>query len=311
MNADSLSSEDREVIALLDGSKIIITGAGGMLGNAFVNQIRKRLPSAKLLAYTRNQLDVCNVFDIDKIEAERPDIIIHCACLVNADLCELQPEIAKEVIVDGTKNIYRVAKKSKSVVLYPQSFLVFNGNDYEVDEDTVASPLNAYGVYKLEAELELLRQLPNSISLRLAGFFGGNDKDKNFVGKFLAMLQIAKKSKNHFEIGNRVWQPTYTEDIAANALLLLAKQKTGIYCMASHGSASFFEVAKEIVGALGLEKQISVSETDASIFAEREAAARPRSVIMRNRRLEREGLDRQRLWSSALKDYLSTLNFKL
>lgn len=312
MSDESLSKEDIGVISALGGKKILITGAGGMLGTAFVNQINKNIPNARVLALSRNQLDVCNENQLEKIEAEKPDIIIHCACLVNADMCETQPDVARNIIVNGTKNISLIAQNCGSQIIYPQSFLVFSGKELHVDEETEPSPLNTYGHLKLEAELELLRQLPNSISLRMGGFFGGREKDKNFVGKFLSLIRNAKQNnQRHLEIGNRVWQPTYTEDIAANALLLLAEKKSGIYCMAAHGSATFYEVAKETLSILGLADQITLGEIDASLFAKKEAAARPQAVIMQNKRLVRENLDRQRVWSSALKPYLSSYGFTL
>jgi dTDP-4-dehydrorhamnose reductase len=312
MNDESLSKEDRGVISSLGGKKILITGAGGMLGKAFVNQINKYIPDPRVLALSRNQLDVCNDDHLKKIEAENPDIIIHSACLVNADMCEIQPDVARNIIVSGTKNISLIAQNCGSQIIYPQSFLIFSGDVLLVDEKTQPSPLNVYGHLKLEAEMEMLKQLPNSMSLRLGGFFGGGEKDKNFVGKFLSLIKKAKQNnQSYLEIGNRVWQPTYTEDIAANALLLLAKKKSGVYCMAAHSSATFYEVAKEILNILGLADQFTLGEIDASLFAKTEAAARPQAVIMQNKRLKRESLDRQRVWSSALKSYLSSYRFTL
>lgn len=312
MNDESLSIEDRDVISVLCGKKILITGAGGMLGTAFVNQIYKYIPDPRVLALSRNQLDVCNDDHLEKIKAENPDIIIHCACLVNADMCEIQPDVARNIIVSGTKNITKIAQHCESQIIYPQSFLIFSGDAPLVDEMTQPSPLNEYGRLKLEAEMEMLRQLPNSMSLRLGGFFGGGEKDKNFIGKFMALIKKAKQSnQSYLEIGNRVWQPTYTQDIAANSLLLLAKKKSGVYCMAAHGSATFYEVAKETINILGLEDQITLGEIDASLFVMKEAAARPPAVIMQNKRLIKENMDRQRVWSSALKSYLSTYRFTL
>ena len=312
MNGESLSIEDIDVISVLCGKKILITGAGGMLGTAFVNQIYKYIPDPRVLALSRNQLDVCNDDHLEKIKAENPDIIIHCACLVNADMCEIQPDVARNIIVSGTKNITKIAQHCGSQIIYPQSFLIFSGEAPLVDEMTQPSPLNEYGRLKLEAEMEMLRQLPNSMSLRLGGFFGGGEKDKNFIGKFLALIKKAKQNnQSYLEIGNRVWQPTYTQDIAANSLLLLAKKKSGVYCMAAHGSATFYEVAKETINILGLEDQITLGEIDASLFVKKEAAARPLAVIMQNKRLLEENMDRQRVWYSALKSYLSTYGFTL
>jgi dTDP-4-dehydrorhamnose reductase len=312
MNDDCLLPNDKNVISVLDGKRFLITGAGGMLGQAFANKISKYLPNSRMLALSRSEFDICNYVHLKKIETERPDFIIHCGGLVNADICESQPEDAKNIILNGTKNICRVAQNCGSLVLYPQTFLIFSGIDKFVDEDTIANPLSTYGLLKLEAESESLQLLPNSLSLRLGGFFGGGKKDKNFVGKFLSMIKLSLKNKEpHLEVGNRIWQPTFTEDIAANSLLLLAEKKSGIYCMASHGSASFFELATEILSILGLRDRVLLSEIDSSLIARKELAARPKSLIIINKRLQAEKMDRQREWTTALSSYLLSQDIKM
>jgi dTDP-4-dehydrorhamnose reductase len=307
MNNQCLSLSDIELISSLDIKKILITGGAGMLGSAFINQISSYLPGVRLIAPNKSELDICNTNDIYKIESQKPDLIIHCAGLVNADLCELQPELARDVILNGTKNICDLAMNCNSLMLYPQTFLIYGEVNDEIDENTVPNPMSIYGALKLEAEKELLRRFPKVLSLRLGGFFGGGEKDKNFVGKFLEIIKShLSKSSKPLLVGDRIWQPTYTEEIAANALLLIALKKSGIYCMASHGSASFFDVANEIINILGLSEQIKLKPVIGSYFSEKEAARRPKRAILNNKRLKSENLDRQSTWSSALKGYLQS-----
>ena len=76
----------------------------------------------------------------------------------------------------------------------------------------------------------------------MGGFFGGEEKDTNFVGKITSHIsKLIKQGEKKMEIGDRVWQPTFTNDIAYNSLILLANNKNGKYNMASHGSCSFFK----------------------------------------------------------------------
>ena len=112
------------------------------------------------------------------------------------------------------------------------------------------------------------------------------------------------------EIGDRVWQPTFTKDVAYNSLLLLANNKVGKFCMSSHGSCSFFELTKKILEILGISEIFNILPISAKILAEKEIAIRPLSVIMKNDRLIKESLDRQRKWEISLKEYLSNQYFK-
>ena len=151
----------------------------------------------------------------------------------------------------------------------------------------------------------------DALSVRMGGFFGGESCDKNFVGFFTPhMFKLIRQGTNFIDIGNRVWQPTYTNDLAANCLLLLAADRSGIYCMASHGSTSFYDLAVEIAAQLGISDKITIGHADMAVLAAKEKMRRPKSVIIRNMRLQAEGLDRQRPWQQSLYEYLNQPFFK-
>ncbi len=292
-------------LASLSGKVILITGAGGMLGSAFKIMLDHYAPKNNVIALARYQLDVADRDSVIAVSAKKPDIIIHCAANVNADHCEDYPDACYKIQVEGTQNIIELAKKVNAKIFYPQSFLIFSGGNLPITEETMPSPLSAYGKYKLEAEKLLMEQLPDTLTVRMAGFFGGYEKDKNFVGKFISHIaKIIKENPGPQEVGDRVWQPTYTHDLAYNSLLLLAKQKTGIYNMASHGEASFYDLACEIVGRLNLNSLVRIVRAPAEKFNKKEKAARPSKAVMLNKRLIREGMDRQRPWQESLGEYL-------
>ena len=77
---------------------------------------------------------------------------------------------------------------------------------------------------------------------------------------------------------------------------LLANNKIGKFCMSSHGSCSFFELSKKILEILDISEIFNIFPISAKILAEKEIATRPLSVIMKNDRLIKENLDRQRKW---------------
>ena len=112
------------------------------------------------------------------------------------------------------------------------------------------------------------------------------------------------------DIGSRIWQPTFTNDLAYNSLLLLANNKSGKYNMASHGSCSFFELTYEILKILNITEIFTINKISAKILNKRELAKRPLSLIMTNNRLNNENLDRQRDWKISLKEYIEKPYFK-
>jgi len=293
----------------LNGKTIVITGAAGMLGSAFKECLEKL--NVKLYAYSHKELDVTDENAVIAAAKLKADIIIHCAGIVNADFCEKNIEEAYKSHVIGTKNIIKLAKINNSRVLYPQSFLIYGEEKSIVNEETVPSPLNNYGKFKYEAEKLLLKNLNNSLIVRMGGFFGGYAKDKNFVGKFIPSLATKIKNNEKIqEVGDRVWQPTYTKDLALNCLQLIALEKSGIYNMASIGEATFFEVAEVIFNILNLNEKLELKPVSAANVEQNQAAKRPSKLIMENKRLKKEGLDFQRNWKESLIEYVNNPYFK-
>ena len=304
-------AHDHDKIAALAGKTFLITGGDGMLGRAFKAQLARHAPTATVHSLGKEQLDVRKPEAFAAHEPLRPDYVVHCAALVDADYCEDHPEEGRASIVEGTRNAIHYASRLGASLLYPQSFLIHDG-EKPIDESTAPSPLCVYGRLKSEAEALVLDQFDGSfLAVRMGGFFGGAQADDNFVGRMTPHLaNLVREGKQSIDVGNRIWQPTYTHDLAANSLLLMAQQASGIYCMASHGRASFHELTVEIARLLGIDSKVHIGCVDASLLASKERARRPLRAEMTNRRLQAEGLDRQRTWQSSLAEYLSNPYFE-
>ena len=301
-------------LSKLSGKKFLINGAEGMLGIAFYEMLTEYVPNCKIIQCTKKELDVTNLNQVLSFDDKKFDYIIHCASISSlspVDYCEEHPDESYKVYIEGIKNIIKLAKKVNAKLLYPQSFLIYDGESNPVNENTLPKPLCVYAEDKLKSELIILNELQNSLIVRMGGFFGGRENDKNFVGKIIPeILRKIHDEEKVLEIGDRVWQPTFTNDLALNCLLLLANQKSGKYNMASKGKASFYELTKEVVSILSLDKKIKLVKINSLEFSKKEKAKRPLLVLMNNDKLEKEGLDIQRSWQEGLKEYLGHQYFK-
>lgn len=293
-------------LAPLRGARIVLTGAGGMLGRAFVEALEPLGDAVRVHAFPHEALDVTDEAAVLRLAALQPTIVLHCGGMSLADRCEREPELARRVHVEGTRHVGRLALASGARVFYPQSVFIFDGSELPVHEGTVPNPPFTYGRVKLEAERYLLSEVEGSLVVRMAGFFGGEERDKNFVGQFTRELErLLAAGETHYAVGDRVWQPTWTLDHARNTLLLLARGRKGIYNMGAKGEATFFDVATACVDALGLASRIAIEPRPAEGFVRQEPARRPARMLTANTRLEREGLDRMRPWRDALREYLA------
>lgn len=287
--------------------RVLITGGAGMLGSAFTELLKEKGHTVRSLDH--HSLDITHRENV-LAEAEfKPEWIIHCAGIVNAEYCEENREDCFRVHVEGTKHVIELAERTEAKLFFPQSFLIFDGDANPIVEETLPYPLSVYGEAKLQAEEEIKKALPDALIVRMGGFFGGEEKDKNFVGIFTRILKKKLEAGEKTALGGvRVWQPTWTKELAANTLLLLESEKTGIYHMASHGEASFYDIAVLIVETLGLAGKITIEP--APPYAFKEKGKRPERAVMENKRLKEEGLDRMREWEESLREYLKRPYFQ-
>ncbi|MDA0962229.1 MAG: sugar nucleotide-binding protein [Proteobacteria bacterium] len=285
--------------------KFLVTGGEGMLGRAFA-QLTPQLAGSTVFAPGKHVLDVRDeAAMLATVPHAEGGWVVHCAAMVNVEGCARDPDTAREIIVGGTRNAIALARTAGARLLYPQSFLVHDGRENPIPENAKPCPLSLYGELKYECQRLIEDAFDDALIITMAGFFGGEEKDKNFVGRIIPAMHAAiLRGETRFIIGDRVWQPTWTDDLAFNALHLMLKGCTGHYQMACHGEASFAELAAEIVIALGWRDRLTIDPVDAASVSANELGRRPDRAVLSCERLKAERLDLQRDWRSTLHAYL-------
>ncbi len=297
----------QKILDQFHDKRILVTGGKGMLGHSFYQKAKQYLPNIEIINLGKDELDVTQQ---EQVLSWRKWLdggwIIHCAALVNVESCASNRDFSKNIIVNGTKNIVDLAKVSNSKIFYPQSFLVYDCKVTPVPETAPLTPLSYYGELKAEAESLVLDGQCEHLSVRMAGFFGGEERDKNFVGKIIKHIhQLIENKIDHIKIGDRVWQPTWTDDLALNSLILMASGKRGVAQMACHGSASFYELTKTIAQEFHWDNFIDIIKVSTDKLNINELGKRPSSSELSCTYLRESKLDLQNNWQDALKNYLS------
>jgi len=173
---------------------ILVTGGGGMLGSA-IAELAATSPHFVPNPLSRGELDVRDAAAVMKCtDLVAGGWIIHCAAMVDVRACATDPDAARAVIVEGTRNIAALARSAGARLLFPQSFLIYSGGDGLIEETTPPAPLSLYGALKLEAETVVLETLDDPLVIRMAGFVGGGPIDKNFVGRIIPAMHRARPS---------------------------------------------------------------------------------------------------------------------
>lgn len=98
------------------------------------------------------------------------DIILHLAAIVGVPACNKNPELAKAVNVEGTRNI-NLLRSEKQLLIYASTGSNYGKVEGICTEDSPLNPLSVYGVTKSQAEREIMEK-GNAVALRFATGFG-------------------------------------------------------------------------------------------------------------------------------------------
>ncbi len=287
--------------------KVLMTGAAGMLAYDVCRHLVSNSHAVIKTDINQRESDM-EYLDVTRFDAvlecmdrHYPDFIFHFAAETNVDLCEQQPEHAYRINTAGTDNMARAALKYNLPLLYISTGAVFRGDRFdpytELDDP---DPINVYARSKYEGEKIVQNTVSRHFILRAGWMIGGLELDKKFVFKILS--QLKEKKKEIFAVNDKFGSPTFTFDFANNILPVLSTKRYGLYHMANAGVASRYDIAREIVTILNLERDIKVTPVNSEHFPL--PAARGRSEAIMNYRLDSLGLNLMPRWEDSMKVYL-------
>ncbi|HTL16484.1 MAG TPA: SDR family oxidoreductase [Patescibacteria group bacterium] len=135
---------------------IWITGAGGLLGNYFVQTAPEFGVADRIVGLTRPQLELTDYAAVrQKFAQTQPALVIHCAGLTRSPDCQAMPQRARQLNVEVTTVLSELAAEIDFVFF--STDLVFDGKKGHYDETEPINPLSVYAETKAAAENAVLR----------------------------------------------------------------------------------------------------------------------------------------------------------
>lgn len=287
--------------------KILVTGAAGMLGSALCPTLTQKGHNvfATDLASIETGIGLLDVRTYDQVEKTvsklKPDMVMHLAAETDVDKCEVAPDNAFLTNTIGTQNVALVCQKKGIVMVYISTIGVFYGDKptpYTEFDDP--KPINVYGESKLEGEKIVQNLLQEYYIIRAGWMIGGGPKrDKKFVGKIIKQIGETDVLK---AVDDKIGSPTYTFDFSKCLADIIDTGFYGLYHCTNKGYGSRYDVAKKIIEFSG-RSDVKVVPVSSAYFPL--PAARARSEMSRNYKLELFGKDQMRPWEEALKEYIN------
>ena len=272
-------------------NKILITGSNGGLGT-----VLKKFLSTQyaVVATDSTSMDVTDYEAVDRvIGAERPDLVLHCAAIVNADQAESNKLRTYSVNVLGTESVARACKKYNAAMLFFSSDYVFDGcqnHPYEVTD--LVDPINYYGVTKVVGEQIVRDFVENSYIVRVSWLFGpaGNT--------FLQKMLKRAGEKNVQVVDDQIGSPTYTPHLAKAVEALFRSGKYGTYQITNEGVCSWADYAEEIFRLAG--SSTKVIRVDSNTY--QTLAKRPLYSCLSKEKFYSTGIGPLPHWKDALRE---------
>ena len=281
--------------------KILVTGAGGMVGSYVPEVFRDR---EFILTDILDGFVFLDVRDpaavMAQVASARPDLVMHLAAATDVDRCEQEPDWAYASNAIGTQNVALACLEHNIPLVYISTAAVFSGDKPDpYTEFDIPRPANLYGNSKLAGENIVASLLQRYYIVRAGWMIGGGEKDRKFVGK---IARLICEGKNPLKVVNDKWgSPTYAKDLLTGIRRLIQTGYYGLYHMVNKGCCSRYEVALLIQGILQCP-ELTINPVSSKEFPL--PAPRARSEAMRNLKLDLLGLNTMRSWEEAVIDYV-------
>jgi dTDP-4-dehydrorhamnose reductase len=176
-----------------------------------------------------------------------PDLLIHCAAMVNVDECESRPVEAYHTNATITKLLTQAVPNDCHVV-YITTDGIFDGDLPLRTERDLPCPRTVYARSKLHGEWEI--QLANRRHLIVrTNFFGWSARTKNTAGEWLF---DALRDGRPITLFDDFWfTPIYVVDLVERILALVEGGRAGIVHVTGKERVTKYEFGMQLAAAAG------------------------------------------------------------
>ena len=273
-------------------TRLLVTGAGGMLGQAVV--AHARADGNEVVALARAELDITDAEAVSAaLERAAPDAVINCAAWTDVDGAESHRGDALAVNATGAGRVARAAAAAGIHLVHVSTDYVFAGDATRpyVESDPV-DPQSEYGRSKAGGEIAVRAADPAHAIVRTSWLFGIGGR--NFVE---TMLSLGRSRDEVSVVTDQRGCPTFAGHLAPALIEIADRRGEGIHHVAAAGECSWHEFAVEVFARAGVDCR--VLETTSDAFPR--PAARPAYSVLRSERPDAIALPR---WQEGLADYL-------
>jgi len=238
---------------------ILITGAGGFIGSALVKLLKEQY---ELITPSHSELDLLKgPIELDLlVKKTGASLIVHLANPKNYTTTQAMSEM-----IEMLKNVLDVCRSNKIPIIYPSSWVVFNGYcDKKLilaSENLKPRPKDTYGQSKFLCET-LLNYYKEFYGLkvcllRLSAVYGPNSDRPKFIWNFFERAKNNLPIYTHkYKNGLPVLDLININDAVSAIKAAIEKEFYGVLHIGSGKGFTTFEIAQKIKKICGSKSKI-------------------------------------------------------
>jgi len=273
--------------------RVLITGAGGMVGRAV--QEYCGASGDLVFPYDHQSLDISDSDRVhETLRRDQPEFIINCAAWTDVDGCELNRDRAFAANAEGPENLAQASREISAGLVTISTDYVFDGkkDGFYTQRDQPA-PESIYGLSKLEGERRAQLAYARTIVVRTGFVFGPHGT--NFLSTIIERAGRGEKLK---AIRDAYGTPSYAPDLARRLRELALMDLPGIFHVVNAGDGvSYEEFAR---AALDLSGHAATNLESVEMDSLDRPALRPRNSRLKCLLSDALGLTPLPLWKDSL-----------
>lgn len=240
----------------MSACRILVIGRSGQLARALATAARAR--GIALDTAGRQTLDLADLSSLQprlmqRLQADRPDVVINAAAYTAVDAAESDVEAATRLNAEAPGVLARACSDAGLPLIHVSTDYVFSGEPGRAWNETDApAPLSVYGSSKLAGEDAVRRTCDQHLIVRTAWLF--SSLPPNFM---TTMIKLAQARSEIAVVDDQFGSPTPATGLA-EALLTMAQSAVdghapwGLYHYAGDTQISWAGFAARILETAGL-----------------------------------------------------------
>lgn len=239
---------------------LLITGIAGVAGYNALPYFQRRFPASVVgMRQVDNEqlvgdgIVACDAEDgaslARLVDRHQFASVLNCAgnCALRA--CELDPQLARRINVEGVSNLLAAIRGSDARLVHLSIDLVFSGTGAGgLVETDLTDPVTVYGKTMVEAEELVLANRPEACILRISLPMG-----KSFNGHAGAIDWIQSRFRKHRPATlyfDEIRTPTYTDCLNRLCEVMVGNRLSGLFHAGGPRRLGLFQIA-QIVNRVG------------------------------------------------------------